>query len=157
MTVLRKTNDVYWCLGDCCALTAEGKPQVSERQLPFTQSPHPCPGFSLCKEGGNHHPLCTRTLTVLPCGTTAMYPHGNTAPLSSSLHLCRARLTGRLSPCCRHSLGCPGTATAVRFLTCRPFCFPSLSLEMQKVQPKYLMWSCRGLGRIALVHAPVWW
>lgn len=96
-------------------------------------------------------------MTALPRGTTAMCPHGNTAPLGSSLHLCRSCLTGSLSPCCKHSLGCPGTGTAVRFLTCGPFCFPPLNLEMQKVQLKYLMQSCSGLGRIALVHAPVWW
>lgn len=50
MTVLGKTSDAYCCLGDCCALGAEGKPRVSEWQLPFTHSPYSV--FRLCKAGG---------------------------------------------------------------------------------------------------------
>lgn len=109
MTVLGKTSDAYCCLGDCCALTAEGSREC-QRQLSFTHSPHTCPGFSLCKAGGITT-LSARQpgvravraacglpgqawaeLTAPPCGAAAMCPT-EIQPLWPQAHTCAGHVS----------------------------------------------------------------
>ena len=147
-------------LGDCCTLTAEGKPRVSEAAA-IPRSTHPCSGSAFVEQG--ERLPCLPWHPHLCLGRHGLSWQPRLVALPRRVPTGAHRLTGVWgtsrwadSPCCGHAPGCPGAGKAVGCFVHGPFrAFLPWAWKSGKRSSSNLMQSCSGLGRITFVRAPV--